>query len=544
VRRALLVLCCLAVAAALAPPAGAGPPDYRPPVDAPVRDPFRPPATRFGAGNRGLEYATPPGTEVAVVADGEVTFAGAVGGTRHVTVLHDDGVRTSYSFLATVEVVVGQRVRQGTRVGTTVGALHLGARRGDAYFDPASLFGASVPQVRLVPFDEPPGTGAGSERRAISQLVGGVGGLLEQAGGSVGEWLRRGDQPLVATLAHYARRFGSPGAVLDASATMWTAWQRARQASMRPCTPQDQPVPAPAGRRVAVLVAGLGSHSRGSTIDQVRTTRLGYDSADVVRFSYAGGRVPDPTDGFASIEATTYDAPATQLDLRMTAHRLADLVEAVAAEAPGVPIDLLAHSQGGVVARLALIELEARHGVAWLARLGLVATLGTPHGGADLATAISGLSSTRTGQLALDGISASTDQELDHDGPSVAQLSEASDVVAELAAHPVPATVDAVSIAARGDVIVPVPRSEAPGMVEVVVPLVGRDAHRDLPASEEATRAIELAIAGLPPGCQSFRDALLDQAAGAGISLAEDLAGTAALLVAVGADVQVAAAPH
>jgi hypothetical protein len=73
---------------------------------------------------------------------------------------------------------------------------------------------------------------------------------------------------------------------------------------------------------------------------------------------------------------------------------------------------------------------------------------------------------------------------------------------------------------------------------------VGRDAHSDLPASEEATTALELAIAGLPPGCQSFRDALLDQAAGAGISLAEDLAGTAALLVAVGADVQVAAAPH
>ena len=81
----------------------------------------------------------------------------------------------------------------------------------------------------------------------------------------------------------------------------------------------------------------------------------------------------------------------------MSAARLADLVEAVAAEAPGVPIDLLAHSQGGVVVRLALIELERRHGTEWLAALGLVATLGSPHGGADLATAIHALSSTGSG---------------------------------------------------------------------------------------------------------------------------------------------------
>ena len=33
---------------------------YRPPVDAPVVDPFRPPAERWSAGNRGVEYATDP----------------------------------------------------------------------------------------------------------------------------------------------------------------------------------------------------------------------------------------------------------------------------------------------------------------------------------------------------------------------------------------------------------------------------------------------------------------------------------------------------
>ncbi|MEQ1788430.1 MAG: alpha/beta hydrolase, partial [Acidimicrobiales bacterium] len=363
-------------------------------------------------------------------------------------------------------------------------------------------------------------------------------GDLVGSAGAVGGWLRDGGTQLLATAGHYASRFTYPSAILDASLTVMGAWQRARRAADRPCSEPSVRPPPPTERRVAVLVAGLGSHSRGSTVDQVATDELGYAAPDVVRFSYAGGRVPDPTDGFGAIAATEYEAPDTQADLRVTAAHLADLVEAVAATAPGVPVDLYAHSQGGVVARLALIELARRHGAAWLEHLGLVATLGSPHGGADLATAIHALSSTRTGARVLDGVTTVTGQELDHDGTSVAQLAETSGVVAELAAHPVPEGVDAVSIAARGDVVVPVPRSVAPGMTEVVVPLTGLSAHSDLPGSPAATRELALALAGLAPGCQSFVAALTDQAVGEGISLVEDLAGAAGLLAAARSDVR------
>jgi hypothetical protein len=326
--------------------------------------------------------------------------------------------------------------------------------------------------------------------------------------------------------------------MIDASFTMWQAWQRARRAADRPCSNSEVEPPRPPERRVAVLVAGLGSHSRDSTVDQVRTEQLGYAVPDVLRFSYAGGRVPDRTDGFDSIPASTYDAPETQTDLRASGGRLADLVEQVASEAPGSPIDLYAHSQGGVVTRLALIELERRHGTAWLDRIALVATLGSPHGGADLATAVHAISSTRAGSTILDAVGAVTDQELDDESPSVDQLGETSDVIAELADHPVPDTVDAVSIAARGDLIVPVPRSAAPGMEEVVVALAGPDAHSDLPGSDQATRELGLALAGLPPGCQSFGQALLDQAVGEGISLAEDMVGAGAFLLGARFDVR------
>ena len=541
-RRALLVLAVAAVLAASAPAASAAPdpPAYVPPVDAVVVDAFRPPATRFGPGNRGLEYGTEVGTPVLAAAGGRVTFAGPVAGTRHVTLLHEDGIRTTYSFLQRVDVVVGQRVDQGDQVGISDGHLHLGARRGDDYFDPATLFGTGPVEVHLVPFDEPPGEGEGGERSAISQLIGTAGSLLGRAGGpagAVGTWLRGGTQ-LLRAVEHYGRRFTFPSSFVDSWLTMLQGWQRARAAADRPCTKVDASVPPPSGRRIALLVAGLGSHSQGSTVDQVDTDALGYAASDVLRFSYAGGVVPDPTDGFDTLATTRYGAAETQADLRVAGERMADLVEQVAEEAPGSPIDLIAHSQGGVVARLAVIELERRHGVAWLERMGMLATLGSPHGGADVATAVHAWSSTNSGGDALDALAIATDQELDDDASAVAQLAETSDLVAELQAHAVPESIDAVSIAARGDVVVPVPRSRAPGMDEVVVPLTGRGAHSTLPSSAEATRELALAQAGLPPGCQSFGSALLDQAAGEGISLVEDFVGAGGLTVAIRSDVR------
>jgi hypothetical protein len=541
-RRALLAVVGAALVATATPAtAQPAPPTYVPPVDATVVDGFRPPATPFGAGNRGLEYATEPGTEVGAAADGQVTFAGRVAGTLHVTVRHPDGIRTSYSFLQRIDVVVGQAVSRGETVGLSAGHLHFGARRGDGYFDPATLFTSGAPRVRLVPFDEPPGDGEAGERRAIGQLIGGAGRLLEGVGGAagaVGSWLRGGGTQLLRTLDHYGQRFTFPASFVDSWLTVYQAWQRAEAVARRPCTAADAAVARPDERRVAVLVAGLGSHSGGSTVDQVRTDELGYATPDVLRFSYAGGRVPDPSDGVSEIPATDYGAAETQSDLRAAGQRLADLVEQVAVSSPGVPIDLIAHSQGGVVTRLALVELERRHGVAWLERMGMVATLGSPHGGADLATAVHAWSSTESGGQVLDAFAAVTHQELDDDATSITQLAETSDVVGELAEHPVPDTIHAVSIAARGDVVVPVPRSRARGMEEVVVPLMGPGAHSDLPGSPEATRELQLARAGLPPGCQSFHDALLDQGVGEGVSLVEDLAGAGGFLVAARADVR------
>ena len=122
---------------------------YRRPLRAPLVDRFRFDDGRYGPGNRGWEYATPPGTPVRAVAPGVVAFAGFVAGERYVSVLHSDGIRSTYSYLRSVEVTAGDRVAAGDVVGATGPRFQIGFRRGDVYLDPASLFGDGV--ARLVP---------------------------------------------------------------------------------------------------------------------------------------------------------------------------------------------------------------------------------------------------------------------------------------------------------------------------------------------------------------------------------------------------------
>ena len=122
--------------------------EYVWPVHGTVIDPFRMPEHPYGPGNRGLEFATQPGSAFWAAAHGVVSFAGQVGGRLHVTVTHPDGLRVSYSGVADIAVAKAQRVRQGQTLGTTADRLHVGVRRGSAYIDPALVFGGSHAEGR------------------------------------------------------------------------------------------------------------------------------------------------------------------------------------------------------------------------------------------------------------------------------------------------------------------------------------------------------------------------------------------------------------
>ncbi len=164
-------ICFLLLAAGLgaAPSATGAETWWIPPVDAPIVDPFRPPASRYGPGNRGLEYGTSGGEAVWAVADGTVTYVGSIGGSRFVVVSHPDGLRSTYAYLQDWQVVRGQRLVQGQRLGTAGPGFHLTARLGEEYIDPELLFGGAEVVVRLVASGsrEP-----GGYTRAAGQLIG------------------------------------------------------------------------------------------------------------------------------------------------------------------------------------------------------------------------------------------------------------------------------------------------------------------------------------------------------------------------------------
>jgi triacylglycerol esterase/lipase EstA (alpha/beta hydrolase family) len=509
-----------AAAGTQAPSADPPPPTYHPPVAAPISDPFRPPAGPFGAGNRGLEYDTEPGDTVRASADGTVVFVGPVAGTLHVTVRHGDGVRTSYSFLGAVAVVLGQRVRGGDRVGIAGERLHFGARSGDAYFDPASLFVGGEVEVELLPFEIPPGSTPEAEARALAQLAfDGGGGLGIPGVGTALGWL----YDRARSSATYATQLNLPARGLGLAADLG-----ARLFLHGPCSDGPPPVAPVRGRdRVAITVAGLGSSSSDASIDALRTADLGYDDDRVVRFSYAGGRVPGSAATLGDLASHAYEPAASQGDLHGAAQRLADLVQDVAASDPDATIDVFSHSQGGVVARLALLELAERG--AALDRLGVVTTLGTPHKGSDLATAVVGAGTTLTGNLGLRAADAFLGDGIDPGAAAVRQLAEDSEVVRELAREGVPDGVRLVSIAARGDLAVAAPNTEVDGATNVTVAVSGWSAHGDVVASDEATAEMARALAGQPPACEGWRDVVADVVVGHGISIAEDQIGAAAL---------------
>lgn len=134
---------------------------WRTPVGA-ARDPivvngFDPPAARWLAGHRGVDLRAASGEPVYAAGAGEVIFASRIV-DRGVVVVSHGLLRTTYEPVDAT-ITVGSRVGIGHVLGTvgvgghcSVGCLHWGLRRGDAYLDPLLLL------HRLPPVLKPPRT--------------------------------------------------------------------------------------------------------------------------------------------------------------------------------------------------------------------------------------------------------------------------------------------------------------------------------------------------------------------------------------------------
>jgi murein DD-endopeptidase MepM/ murein hydrolase activator NlpD len=126
------------------------PVSYQPPVPGPVVDGWRPPVGPYGAGNRGVDYATVPGSGISATGSGVVTFAGSVGGNKWMVIRHLDGLRSSLGPLAGFSVRTGQQVAAGQLIGTAAtSAIHWGVREADVYVDPTTLLPGPKGKLRL-----------------------------------------------------------------------------------------------------------------------------------------------------------------------------------------------------------------------------------------------------------------------------------------------------------------------------------------------------------------------------------------------------------
>lgn len=505
-------------------PAGAEEGAYAPPVPGPVIDGWRPPPNQYGPGNRGIDLAATPGEPVRAAADGEVVFAGRIGSAHHVVVLHPDGIRTTYAFLAGTNVRRGQRVVRGQQVGVAAGAVHFGARAGDdRYLDPTQLLAGRPPDVHLVPHDTSR-LPEWKERRNLLDQLGDA--LVTTAGAAASgvDWARdRAVDAVTATAAMLEDAAALGWAYVESEladfwlvvetvvhyamlpARVWDTWGRIRlyRRDQRRCTPAETAAPTrPATGRIAVLVAGFGSNN-GGDVEDVDTDALGY--ADTLVFSYAGG----------DVATNPYTAEDSSGDLFVAAERLRDLLADIRRRRPGVTVDVIAHSQGGVVAREALAGTSR-----FDPRLPVVAnlvTLGSPHHGADLATAGAAIATTVVGEVA----GAARDLlPVDLTSTAVRQLSETSDFIEQLDDEPLPGGTRFTSIAARSDWVVPAARSADADAVNVLLPLDSLTAHAELPGHPATQREIALAVAGRRPTCRSVD--LGDMGMVGGIDLVED----------------------
>ncbi|MGZ6816594.1 MAG: M23 family metallopeptidase, partial [Mycobacteriaceae bacterium] len=81
-----------------------------------VGRPFQPPLSTYGPGHRGVDLVASTGASVLAAGGGTVIFAGELAGRGVVSVLHANGLQTTYEPV-TPQVTQGEVVRRGQVLG-------------------------------------------------------------------------------------------------------------------------------------------------------------------------------------------------------------------------------------------------------------------------------------------------------------------------------------------------------------------------------------------------------------------------------------------
>jgi hypothetical protein len=522
----IVVAIVLIVALAPPVPAGASVSHWVRPVAGEVVRAFDAPRSRFGAGHVGVDLAAPRGTAVHAAGPGVVSFAGSVGGARHVVIAHAGNLRTSYSFLAKISVRRGERVAAGEVVGTTGGTwaghdgtvVHFGLRSGDTYVDPMLLLApvdlATV--VHLAPTTDPPRPASrASERRGLlAGLVSGAGAVVDAAGRALAASAHVAASGLAAAgggiRSFLASRFPMQAAV--ARGISRYLGQRGQCDSHAPAADGT----GGSDHRV-MIIAGLDSSiTNGGPSSPLPVARLGYESKDVAYFSYAR-------------DGGDYTAADTEGSLATAARRLGAQLREMERKEPGREVDLIGHSQGGVVMTEFLLHVY-HPGDPSYPPLGFAVAMASPLGGATGATVEGTLNRSAIGRLASNAAHAAGAP--DPDARSVADLSKDSEFVQQLDLSRLPPMIYVTSIGATQDVIAPAVDTARRGAQSFTVTPHDLNAHSGIVTDDSALKAARAAIEGKQLPCQSLTTILTGEIVSTAIATTEQRIGDIGKLAA------------
>jgi triacylglycerol esterase/lipase EstA (alpha/beta hydrolase family) len=274
-----------------------------------------------------------------------------------------------------------------------------------------------------------------------------------------------------------------------------------------------------------MIVAGLDSSlTDGGASSALPADALGYGAAEVSYFSYA-------RDGGDYAPADTEDS------IRIAARRLGAQLRALERREPGREVDLLGHSQGGVVVAEFLTHVYDAADPSY-PPLGTVVTLSAPFGGTPIATAAAGAARTSAGRAAIDLGNAVADRLgvalPDAQSASARDLAEDSAFTRHLEASKLPDQVQLTAIGASTDFLVPASLATRNDARNTVVVPHGLNAHSAIVTDPSALMATRAALEQRPLPCRSLASTVAAEVVSTGIVTGVRAAG-AVLALAVGA---------
>jgi pimeloyl-ACP methyl ester carboxylesterase len=294
-----------------------------------------------------------------------------------------------------------------------------------------------------------------------------------------------------------------------------------------------KPPPAP-NENVVVAVAGLGSSSTVGKNGEIQSTAsmytmdlrtLGFSDDQIFHFSYKG---IEPNGGTGPYRLhSPYSKEETYRSIMDSAQKLAEQVRAIHEIYPDKKIDLVAHSQGGLVAQYYLNEVYRPEEIDQ-ARIQHFVSIATPHQGADAAQLGPMLSDTPQGKLMLRGL----DEIADLIGlpppssPAAHQLAEDSQFIARLNGRWSPKKVSTAAIAATFDFVVTAQHTRLRGAANYTADLTGLGpallSHGNVVSAESTKGIIYNTLANIPSDCTALRNAFADYGPGRLFSEIED----------------------